>query len=88
MRAIVILLSALTLSACDLSSLEGKPSEYQKYHERLEALEAQVAELSRPDEPILLATVPVVEPDKEPIPEPCFEEFRVRRCGPEGEMPW
>lgn len=72
------------LAGCDLNVLTGEPSEYQRYQQRISALETRVAELSAP---VVASAAPVkvaeVKPDPvpQPIPEPeCVPIFRVKTC--------
>lgn len=59
----------LPLAACDLSALEGKPSKFQIHHERIAALETQVAGMQAP------AVSAFVEPEAV-----CQPIFRVVEC--------
>ena len=82
------LLLILPLAGCDLASLEGKPSEFQKYQNRLALVETRLDGLEQPvvQEAAVVAVVapePVVEPVLTPEPEPepvCVAIFRVRDC--------
>lgn len=81
MKPYAILLFIPFLAACPaLDAIEGKPSP-------TEAAQEHRAALTMPErievEPVLtrVAFVQPVQPE-------CFEEWRIRRCGPEGELPW
>lgn len=80
------LLLILPLAGCDLASLEGKPSEFQKYQERLALVETRLDGLEQPAVQEVAVVAPVkpelvVEPVFTPPPEPvCVAIFRVREC--------
>lgn len=74
MKPYAILLFIPFLAACDLSALEGKPSPAKAEVERRAVLTMTV-------EPAVQQVAFVQQPE-------CFEEWRIRRCGPEGELPW
>lgn len=97
MKPLFLILLALPLCGCDLNALTGEPSEFQKYqeriyHQRISALETQVASLSAPvvasAAPVKVAEVKPEPPEPPPLP-PCTVTFRVNRCGPNNEvLPW
>lgn len=103
MRPILALLAVLPLAGCPQADiLAGKPSEFQRYNERLTRLEAAVA-TSAPvvqavpaAAPIVAAAEPapvIVEPPAPVIVEPpapavCVAIFRVLSCGDNGEFIW
>lgn len=76
----LILLLTIPLAACDpLNALTGEPTEYRKYHERLQAVEARFAQLDT--EPEISPVVAAPQPVPEPIIEPeCVPVFRIREC--------
>ena len=66
---------AVALAGCPaLEAIEGKPSPAKAEVERRSALTMTV-------EPAVQQVAFVQQPE-------CFEEWRIRRCGPEGELPW
>jgi hypothetical protein len=79
----------LPLAACDLNPLMGEPSEFQKYRERLSAVEAKLAApvVASVSEPVTASvSMAAIEPVHAPS---CHETFRVNRCGENGEiLPW
>jgi hypothetical protein len=83
MKPLFLILLALPLCGCDLNALTGEPSEFQKYQQRISALETQVASLSAP---VVASAAPVkADPVHQPIPEPapepeCVPVFRVKTC--------
>jgi hypothetical protein len=66
------LILIIPLAACDLSALEGKPSKFQIYRERIAALETQVAGMQVP---AVSEAVFFVEPEAV-----CVPVFRVVEC--------
>jgi len=83
MRNLLQIAAVLTLAACDLNPLEGKPSQFQLHQERLAALEARAPVVERVIEYVAAPiVVPVVEPmPYVPPPEPaCVPVFRVLEC--------
>ncbi len=95
MRPILALLAVLPLAGCPQADiLAGKPSEFQRYNERLTRLEAAVAipapvvQAAPAVAPIMAAAAPepvIVEP---PAPAVCVAIFRVLSCGDNGEYIW
>jgi len=74
MKAALLILLVPFLAACDpLSAIEGK-SPGKDYIERLSALEAGMAKITPPTQPVI--TLPVTTP---PEPE-CIPVFRVVEC--------
>lgn len=79
-RLIPLAFLTLSIAACSPADIiEGKPSAFEQYQERLAALEmrvaaAPVAQAVAAVEPVL----PVVDP--EPVEPPCQPVFRVVIC--------
>ena len=105
MRPILALLVVLPLAGCPQADiLAGKPSEFQRYNERLTRLEAAVAtpapvvQAAPAVAPIVAAaeSAPVIAPPpapepvivKPPAPAVCVAVFRVLSCSDEGEFLW
>lgn len=78
MKPALIILLALPLAGCGLDALEGKPSDFQIYQERVSALETKVSALSSPV--VASVSAPIPEPVTEPVEEPCQPIFRVKTC--------
>lgn len=83
-RILILPALALSIAGCDLSALEGKPSQFQHHQQRLAALEARAPVVERVIERVeYVPAVEVIEPAPEPIPEPepvCVPVFRVHTC--------
>lgn len=67
-RILLLAALAVSVSACDLNPLMGKPSEFQVHQEQLAALTIPADE----PEPLLAYA--------EPTPPPCYPVFRVTVC--------
>lgn len=83
-RILILPALALSIAGCDLPALEGKPSKFQQYQQRIAALEARAPVVERVIERVeYVPAVEVVEPAPEPIPEPepeCVPVFREVVC--------
>lgn len=66
-RLITVPIIILSITACDLNPLMGKPSEFEQYQKRLMALEAQMSP-------------PLVVAPSEPQTPACIPVFRVVEC--------
>lgn len=70
----------LSLTACDLSDLTSPGTASKAAYEHRQSLlipiRTNIAETS-----VIAAVEVSVEAE-------CHEEFRIRRCGPDGELPW